>query len=120
MLTSHFHLVSRLTYSAFKPSWCRQGKVTFLGAFLKLRKANISFVKCLSVCPSAWNSSSPTERISIKIDVSKIFFRKVVQKIEVLLKSDKNNGYFTWKYFDIYDSISLNSSYNEKHLNYSF
>jgi hypothetical protein len=40
-----------------------------------------------------------------------IFF---VKKIQVLLKPDKNNGYFTWRHFDIYGNISLNSSYNEK------
>ena len=29
------------------------------------------------------------------------------------LKFDNNNGYFTWRRFQIYDNISLNSSYNE-------
>jgi hypothetical protein len=33
-----------------------------------------------------------------------------VQKVEVLLKSDKNNDYFTCRRTHIYDSISLNSS----------
>jgi hypothetical protein len=42
------------------------------------------------------------------------FYRKSVEKIQVSLKSDKNNGYFTWRRFDIFDDISLNSSYNEK------
>jgi hypothetical protein len=36
-----------------------------------------------------------------------------VEKIQDLLKYDKNEGYFTWKRFQIYDNISLNSSYNE-------
>jgi hypothetical protein len=36
-------------------------------------------------------------------------FRKSVEKIH-LLKSDENNGYFTWSCFHIYDNISLNSS----------
>jgi hypothetical protein len=40
------------------------------------------------------------------------FFRKCVQKVQVSLKSDKNNGYFTWRRFHIYDSISLNFSEN--------
>jgi hypothetical protein len=39
-----------------------------------------------------------------------IFFPKSVEKIQVYLKSDKNNGYFTWKTMYIYDSISSNSS----------
>ena len=37
-------------------------------------------------------------------------FRKQIEKIQVLLKSDKNNEYFTWKPMYIYDNISLNSS----------
>jgi len=57
--------------------------VEFLDAFAKLRKATVSFV--MSVCPSAWNNPAPTGRI----------FRKSVEKIQVSLKSDKNNGYFT-------------------------
>ena len=40
-------------------------------------------------------------------------FRKSVEKIEVLLKSDKSNVYFTWRPVCIYDGISLNSSQNE-------
>jgi hypothetical protein len=38
------------------------------------------------------------------------FFRKYVEKIQVSLKSDKNNGYFTRRRFHIYDNISLNAS----------
>jgi hypothetical protein len=48
-----------------------------------------------------------------------IFVRIVVGKIKVLLKSDKNNGYFTWRRFDICDSISRNSSLNDKYLRWS-
>jgi hypothetical protein len=36
--------------------------------------------------------------------------RKYVEKIQVSLKDDKNNGYFTWKAMYVYDNISLNSS----------
>jgi len=36
-------------------------------------------------------------------------FRKSVPKIQVSLKSDKNNRYFTWRPIYIYDHISLNS-----------
>ena len=39
----------------------------------KLRKATINFV--MSVCPSAWKISGPTEGIFLKIDIS-VFFRK--------------------------------------------
>ena len=38
------------------------------------------------------------------------FFPKAVEKIQVLLESDKNNRYFTWRRSDIFDDISLNSS----------
>jgi hypothetical protein len=40
-------------------------------------------------------------------------FRKFFQKIHVSLKSDKNDGYFTWKPIYIYD-ISPSSSHDEK------
>jgi hypothetical protein len=39
------------------------------------------------------------------------FFRKSVKKIQVLLESDKNNGYFIRRRFHIYDDTSLNSSW---------
>ena len=42
-------------------------------------------------------------------------FRKSVEKIQVSLKSDKNNGYFTWRPVHIFDHISLHSSWNVKH-----
>ena len=38
-------------------------------------------------------------------------FRKSVDKTLVSLKSDKNNGYFTWRPIYIFNQISLNSSY---------
>jgi hypothetical protein len=41
-------------------------------------------------------------------------FRKSDDKIQVSLKSIKTNGYFTWRRFNIYDNISLNSSHDEK------
>ena len=36
--------------------------------------------------------------------------RKSVEKIDVLLKSDNNNEYFTWRPMYIYDNVSLISS----------
>ena len=41
-------------------------------------------------------------------------FRKSVEKIQLSLKSEKNNGYFTGRTMYMYDNISLNSCYNEK------
>jgi hypothetical protein len=65
----------------------------FLGAFTILRKATISVV--ISVRPSSWYNSTPTGQILMKFGTW-IFFRKYVENIKVQLKSDENNGYFTW------------------------
>jgi hypothetical protein len=67
-----------------------------------------------SSCLSAGNSLAPTGRIFMKFDVRGLF-RKSLEEIQVSLKSDKNSGYFTWRPAYIYDTISLNSSYNEKY-----
>jgi len=52
------------------------------------------------------------------VDVHEIWYlsirRKTAKKIQVSLISDKNNGYLTWEPVDIYDNISLCSSYNKK------
>jgi hypothetical protein len=40
---------------------------------------------------SAWNNLAPTGQIFMKAE----YFLKTVEKIQVLLKSDKNYGYFT-------------------------
>ena len=66
----------------------------FLGAFAKLRKAIFLASPCLSVCPSAWNNSAPTERIFTKFDILG-FFENLSGKIQVPVKSDKNKVYFT-------------------------
>ena len=41
-------------------------------------------------------------------------FRKSVEKFQVSLKSDKNNGYFTWRPIHSFYHISLISSWNKK------
>ena len=64
----------------------------------------------MSVCPSVhmeqlgfhWTDFDETWYLRL--------FRKYVEKVQVLLKSDKNNGYFTLTCFHIYDKMSLNSS----------
>jgi hypothetical protein len=58
---------------------------------------------CLSVCVCPhWTDFHESLHFWI--------FRKSVEKIQVSLKSDKNNGYFTWRPMCIYDNISLNYS----------
>ena len=44
---------------------------------------------CQSGCFSVWNNSTPTGRIFMKFDIFRSF------ENQILLKLDKNNGYFT-------------------------
>ena len=46
------------------------------------------------VRPSVWNNSAPTGRIFMEFDIW-VFLEKYVEEIQVPLKSDKNNQYFT-------------------------
>jgi len=62
----------------------------FLGASAKLMKPTFMFVS-LSSC----NNYAPTGWIFMKFDIWE--FRKPVYKIKVLLQSDKNIAYFTWR-----------------------
>jgi len=67
----------------------------------------------MSVCPSVHME----QLTSHWTDFHEIWcfntFRKSVKKIQVSLKSDKNNGYFTWKPIFVFDHITLSSSYND-------
>ena len=65
-----------------------------LGAFAELLKAIISFV--MYVCLFAWNNLAPPPpgRIFMKFNV-RICLKKSVEIIQVSLKSNKNNLYFT-------------------------
>jgi hypothetical protein len=69
---------------------------SFLGAFPKLRKATISF---MSVRPSVRPSVRMKQLASHWTDFHEILylrmFGKSVDKLQVSLKPDKNNGYFT-------------------------
>jgi hypothetical protein len=73
----------------------------FLGAFAELWKATVSLV--MTVCPSEWYNSAPTGRIFMKFDIG-VYFENLLRKIQVSLKSDKINGYFTWRPMSIYIS----------------
>ena len=79
-----------------------------------MRKATISFV--MSVCLSIRMEQLGSYWTDFDESWYMNFFRKSVEEIQLPLKSDKNNGYFTWRRFHIYNNISLNSSYNEKRL----
>jgi hypothetical protein len=43
----------------------------------------------------------------------RIFFPKSVEKIQVLLKSDKNNGCFTWRPIYIFDYTCRSIKYSQ-------
>jgi hypothetical protein len=73
-----------------------------VGKLGKLRIAAVSFVT------SASNNSFPTGRVFVKFDTS--IFRKSIEKIQMSLKSDRNNRYCTGRPMYIFDHISSNSS----------
>jgi hypothetical protein len=68
-----------------------------LGVIAKLRKANISFV--MSVRPSVLPPFRIEQLGSHQTDLNEIWhlstFLNCVEKIQVPLRSDKNEGYFT-------------------------
>ena len=73
-----------------RSDWGKSENCRFLDAFTKLRKATISFVTCLSVCPSAWNNSATAGRIFIEFyiwfeDFPEIF-RKSTNFIKICLE----------------------------------
>jgi len=74
--------------------------------FAKLRKATISF---MSFCPSVCTEQLCSHWTDLHEIWFSINFRKSVEKIQVSLRSDKNNGLFTWTPTYFYDSVSLNS-----------
>jgi hypothetical protein len=77
--------------------------------FKPIRKIANSYCDLRHVCLSVrlqqlcylWNDFKRTWYMSI--------FRNSVEGIQVPLKPDKNEGYFTWKPKDIYDQISFSS-----------
>jgi hypothetical protein len=64
----------------------------------------------LSVCPhgTTW---LPLDGFSWNLVLT--ILQKSVEKIRVSLQSDKKNGYSAWRSLDVFDHISLNSSYIE-------
>jgi hypothetical protein len=90
---------SRYEIAAFEHA-DQSGLWAFYGAFAKSQKVSITFI--MSVRPSYWTDFYEIWYLD--------FFRKSVEKIQVSLKPDKNNGHFTWRRFHINDNMSLNSS----------
>jgi hypothetical protein len=72
----------------------------FVGAFAKLHKATIS--SAMSVRLSVrWNNSASSERVFLEIWYLSISL-KYLENVQVSLKSDKSNGYFTWSWSIMY------------------
>ena len=74
----------------------------------RLRNCEYRLHSGVSVCPSARNYSATTWRIFTKFDIW-LFFETLSRKFLVSLKSDNNNGHFTWRPMYFCDSVSLNS-----------
>jgi len=74
-----------------------KSKMKHLGAFAKLRKATINLVSVrpTTIFREIWYWS---------------IFRKTAETLQVSLKSDKSNGYFTGRPICICDHFSLSSS----------
>ena len=98
------------TYITCKPYKLRSKLYHFLVRSQNFEK-RLLVSSCATVRPSLrppeYKNSASTGRIFIQFDIW-VFFWKYVEKFEVSLKSDKNNGYVTW--IHISDHISLSSS----------
>jgi hypothetical protein len=97
------------------PSWC---PIPFFTAFKRVSKISGSFVTSvrLSLClfPRLHGTTRlPLDRFSLNLIFD--YFLNSVETVQVWLKSDNNNGYFTWRNVYSYHNISLNSSYNKKY-----
>ena len=88
----------------------------FLGAFAKLRKATTSFVMYvrLSVRSHGTTQLPPDGFSWNSIFQFFFFFPKCVKEVQVLLKTDKNNGHSTGRRMYIYEKKILNYYENEK------
>jgi hypothetical protein len=76
---------------------------------------NIGFLAHSQTCEAQLSVRRPhatTQRLLYEFSWNFTFddFRQSIQKIQVSLKSDKNNGYFTWRPMYIHDNISFSCS----------
>ena len=100
------HYISQTAQSIFH-------MCTFLGLFTKLRNVIVSFVMCvcLSVCVSVRTEHLGSHCTYFdEIWYLSFFIRIYFGQIQFSLKSDKNDGCFTWRRFYVYDNILLNYS----------
>jgi len=73
-----------------------------LGAFAKLRKATVSFVKsvCSSVCPHGTTRLLP-DGLSLNF-IFECVLKKLSRKLKFLEKPDKKSGYFTQRKLEFF------------------
>jgi hypothetical protein len=98
-----------------KWSLCEQNAES-LGMFAKRRNATVSFVMFVGL--SVWLFVRPHGTVRLPLyRYSKnlifdiwLFFENLPRRFQVSLKSDQNNGYFTWRPINIFDHIGLSSS----------
>jgi hypothetical protein len=87
-------------------------EITFLGAFVKLRKASSRPSVCPSVRPHG------TTRFPQEVFLWNFIFEYFFENLSWRFKFHQNltriTGYFTWRLKCIYNHISLSSSYKEK------
>jgi hypothetical protein len=71
------------------------------------KKEPLKFKTETTVCRYWHSQSSAWLECAVhgKWYVMLVILRKSVEKIQMLLKFDENNGYLTWRRFHIYDSI---------------
>jgi hypothetical protein len=106
-LTTHLHLVLGLRRSGAVPPLNHMPSTVI---FRRVRKFAKNDYELCHVCPSVrveqlgshWKDFHEVLYFSI--------FRKLVQKIKVSSKSDKNSGYFTRRPIYSFDHITLSSS----------
>jgi hypothetical protein len=80
-----------------------------LGTFARWQKATVGFV--MSVCVHLQGTvRHPLNRFSLNLRR----FLENLNKIQVWLNCGKNNWYFSWRPTYIYETISLNLSWNVK------
>jgi len=107
--------------------WSGSYVLSILGAPAKLRKGTINLVMSAcptfrppirpSVRPSAWNKRLPLDGFSWNLIFK--YSSKICREIQVSLKSDKNNEYFTWRQINIFRHMFLSYSQNERYFRQS-
>ena len=82
----------------------------------RFRKIENSDYQPRHICLSVWNNSAPLDAFSWILNI----FRRSREEIQVSLKADRNDWYFTWIPIYMFDHISLSSSYSEKGFRQTF